>query len=70
MFARKGLKLSGYLANALPPWGKSVLGARATAQVRAEGELPYVVATPNELLAQILQREWPHEDVLSVLPKL
>jgi hypothetical protein len=68
--AYKDLQISGYLANALPPWGKGVLGASATGRVRADDELPYLVASTNELLARILAREWPHEDVLAALPKL
>jgi hypothetical protein len=63
------LELSGFLANAIEPWGKGLLGAEAQAKVLKQDELPYIVGSSNELLALVLKTEWPHEDVLDSFPR-
>jgi hypothetical protein len=63
------LELAGFLANAIEPWGKGLLGAEARAKVRKQDELPYIVSSSNELLALVLNKEWAHEDVLDSFPK-
>ena len=63
------LEISGFLANAIPPWGEALLGVHARARVRKQDELPYVVASSNDLLALVLSKEWLHEDVLDSFPK-
>jgi hypothetical protein len=62
------LELSGFLANAIEPWGKGLLGAEAQARVLKQDELPYIVGSSNELLARVLKTEWPHEEVLASFP--
>ena len=64
------LELSGFLANAIPPWGDGLLGAQAQARVRKQDELPYIVASSNELLSLVISKEWPHADMLDSFPKL
>jgi hypothetical protein len=59
------LELHGHLANALPGWG--ALGAPVRAVVRDPDHTPYVVSSSDEALAAVLEREWPHEEVLARL---
>lgn len=60
------LELDGYLANDLPGWGG--LGSPVRAVVRSPEHTPYVVASSDERLADVLRRTWPHGDALSRLP--
>ena len=60
------LAFEGRLANAIPPWG--LLAAQAQARVVDPDATPYVVASDDPALSQVLTTEWPHDDVLSVLP--
>lgn len=62
------LQIDGLLANAIPPWGKAMLGAQVTARVLARDELPYVVTSSNETVGRMLSQEWPAADVLVDLP--
>jgi hypothetical protein len=64
--AYRDLVLEGRLANALPVWG--LLAAPAEARVHDEDETPYVVGSPDPLLARVLSEAWPHEDVLAAVP--
>lgn len=57
----RDLVLDGYLANSIPPWGRAVLGAPATARVRSVDEIPHIEASPNGVLAEILTTDWDHE---------
>ena len=59
------LVLEGYLANAIPPWGDKVLGSPATAAVRDAAALPYVERSEDLILREVLENEWPHEDILA-----
>jgi hypothetical protein len=59
-------KLSGWLGNAVPPWG--LLAAPVSAIVRNPDETPYCDESAEPTLARILTDEWPHEEVLSALP--
>ncbi|MEO3854572.1 DUF2199 domain-containing protein [Acrocarpospora sp. B8E8] len=62
------LKLSGVLANAIPPWRDQVMAAPAAAVVRNREELPYITRSRHSVLSDVLRREWPHADVLSRVP--
>lgn len=59
------LELSGALANALP--GVDVLAAPVSVRVLDADETPYVVASPDTLLAKVLADEWPHDAVADLL---
>ncbi|MFD0360673.1 DUF2199 domain-containing protein [Nocardia sp. GCM10030253] len=59
--AYANLRVSGTLANIIQPW--DVLGTPVTAEVRDEGELPYI--TSHSPLAQ----EWGRDFVLSHIPR-
>lgn len=63
--AYSSLVLEGFLANAIPPWGDTVLGAPATATVRDPKLNPYVTSSPHPVLGEVLATEWPNEDVLA-----
>lgn len=54
-----GLRLTGYLANAINPWG--LLGAPVELAVRDTEQTPYCVSSPRQDLSDVLQIEWPHE---------
>lgn len=60
------LELNGYLANSLPGWG--CLGAPVRAIVTDPDHTPYIVGSTDETLTQVLEREWPHDEVLRSLP--
>ena len=57
------LRLDGGLANAIPPWGKVLLAAPATATVREQTLNPYISASDDALLAQVIGAQWPHAEI-------
>ena len=57
--------LDGYLANAIPPWGASVLGAPTTAAVEDPSQYPYVSSSSQSDLNALLANEWPHNEILA-----
>lgn len=62
------LRLSGYLANTLPPFPDLEIGAPVETEVKHLDELPYVSGSSNPLLTQILETDWDHATVLDPLP--
>ena len=56
--------LEGFLANKIPPWGASVLGAPTTAVVRDPSQNPYLSSSPQPDLNAVLSNEWPHNEIL------
>jgi hypothetical protein len=58
------LRISGQLANAIPPWG--ILGAPVDAVVRNVEHIPYCDESSDPLLQSVLHQEWPHDLVLDV----
>ena len=65
--AYKQLRLSGKLANALPPWGKNSFVKPLTAFVIDTESVPVAKESPDKLMRQIIQDEWPHDFVLQAL---
>ena len=59
------LKLTGYLANKIQPWG--LFAVPVNLAVLNVEQTPYCVSSPNEELNDVLTREWPH-DILASLP--
>lgn len=59
------LTLTGYVANAIPPWGEGTLHAPATARVRESEFLPCLDSSTTAVLQGVMSREWEHEPVLS-----
>lgn len=53
------LRVSGWLANAIPPWG--MLAAPVDAVVRNPHHTPYCDHSDDPTLNQILRDEWPHD---------
>lgn len=53
------LRLEGFLANALSPWG--LLGAPVVLEVKDIEQTPYCVSSHQQDLEDVLQREWPHK---------
>ena len=64
--AYRELVVDGWLANALPAWG--LLAAPVNAAVRDADQTPYVAASSDPRLEEVLTREWPHDQVLGALP--
>ncbi len=57
--------MSGWLANAVPPWG--MLAAPVDLAVRDPEHTPYCVDSPEPLLAKVLHDQWPHDEILAHL---
>jgi hypothetical protein len=64
----ESLVLEGRLANALPIFG--LLGSPARATVADSDTKPLITSSTEPGLADVLDREWPHEEVLNALPPL
>jgi len=60
------LTLSGFLANAIPPWG--LLGTPVRLAVKDPDATPYCVSSRDEHLGRVLTDSWEHNEVLSGLP--
>lgn len=50
-----GRRITGQLANAIPPWGDAVLGAECTAEVLVADHLPYITSSTNPTLRKALE---------------
>lgn len=61
----RDLRLSGWLANAIPPWG--LLAAPVATVVRDPDETPYCDRSDDPQLDRVLHDEWPHDLVLSAV---
>lgn len=55
-----------WLANAIPPFG--LLATPAVAAVRDPDATPYIETSSDITLQEVLTNEWPHEEILGVLP--
>lgn len=53
------LQLTGYLANAIEPWG--MLGTPVELAVKDPVQTPYCVSSQDPVLAEVLAKQWPHE---------
>jgi len=62
----KDLRLDGFLANSIQPWG--LLVAPVSLAVRDPQQTPYCVGSSDAQLVQVLSNQWPHEDILDSLP--
>ncbi|WP_213450264.1 DUF2199 domain-containing protein [Rhizomonospora bruguierae] len=61
------LRLTGRLANAVPPWG--MLAAPVEAVVRDTDQTPYCDASEDPQLDRVLRDEWPHDLVLAAVSR-
>lgn len=62
----KNLRLDGFLANSVKPWG--MLAAPVTLTVLDPDHTPYCTASPDPVLSRVLASEWPHDEVLGARP--
>ena len=53
-----GIKFEATLANAVPPWGESLLGSRCAAGPRVRDQLPYVESSSDFKLQSVLSTPW------------
>lgn len=60
-----GLKLTGYLANKIEPWG--LYKVPVNLAVANPDHTPYCLSSPNAELNDVLTKDWPH-DILASLP--
>jgi len=56
------LRVNGWLANPIPPWGMLATPVQAT--VRDPDHTPYCDNSTDPQLTDVLTNEWPHEVVL------
>lgn len=61
----RNLRINGWLANAIQPWG--LLAAPVEAGVRSVEETPYCERSSDPDLDRVLRAEWPHEQVFHAL---
>ncbi|WP_458106744.1 hypothetical protein M1D51_12575 [Arthrobacter sp. R3-55] len=47
------------MANSIAPWG--MLGTPAELAVKDTEQTPYCVGSPDPVLAEVLDRQWPHD---------
>ena len=57
------LTLSGWLANAIPPWG--LLGAAVRTEVRDVNQTPYCADSDDDTFAHVLTDTWDRVEILS-----
>ena len=65
--AYRNLKIAGWLANAVAPWG--MLGAPVRATVRDVQQTPYCTESSDETLKHVIVDEWEHDLVLAAIPQ-
>jgi hypothetical protein len=61
------MRFGAVLANSVPPWNDSILGAPCTAVVRDQEQLPYVDSSMHPQLATVLTTPWPREECEAVV---
>ncbi|WP_344363258.1 DUF2199 domain-containing protein [Arthrobacter humicola] len=61
------LKLTGYLANKIEPWG--LFAAPVNLAVLDPDHTPYCVSSPDHVLSDVLTKEWPHSVLASLPPR-
>jgi len=63
----QNLRLHGWLANSIKPWG--LLNSPVNLAVLDPDHTPYCVSSRNPTLSAVLEQEWPHQAVLGALPE-
>jgi hypothetical protein len=64
------IRFEATLANAVPPWSDSVLGAACIAAVRDQNQLPYVESSIQPQLAAVMATPWPRVDCEELLDQV
>jgi hypothetical protein len=63
----QNLRMAGWLANAVPPWG--LLTAPVQTVVRDPDHTPYCADSADPQLDRVLHDEWPHDLVLAAVDR-
>ncbi|MFB9416002.1 DUF2199 domain-containing protein [Dactylosporangium matsuzakiense] len=63
----QNLRMAGWLANAVQPWG--LLATPVQTVVRDPDETPYCDSSSNPQLNRVLHEEWPHDLVLAAVDR-
>ncbi len=58
------------LANSIPPWNESVLGAPCVAGVRDQNQLPYIESSTQPQLAAVMATPWPRAECEQLLDRV
>lgn len=64
------MSFEAVLANSVPPWNESILGARCVAGVRDQNQLPYIESSPQPQLAAVLATPWPRAECEEFLDRV
>ena len=64
------IRFEAKLANAVPPWNDSVLGASCIAAVRNQDQLPYIESSTQRQLAAVIATPWPRADCEELLDQV
>ena len=63
------VRFDATLANAVPPWDESVLGAPCVAGIRNQDQLPYIESSTNAHLAAVMATPWPRAELMAHGPQ-
>jgi len=64
------VRFNATLANAVPPWDESVLGAPCVAGIRNQDQLPYIESSTNAHLAAVMATPWPRAECEELLDRV
>ena len=64
------MRFEAVLANSVPPWNESILGAQCMAAVRVQNQLPYVESSTQPQLAEVLAMRWARADCEELLDRV
>jgi hypothetical protein len=64
------IRFGATLANGVPPWNDSVLGASCIAAVRDQNQLPYVESSTQPQLAAVMATPWRRVDCEELLDQV
>lgn len=64
------MRFEATLANSVPPWNDSILGAPCMAAVRDQDQLPYVQSSTQTRLAAVMSTPWPREECEALLDRV
>ena len=64
------MRFEALLANSVPPWNESILGAECIAAVRDENQLPYIESSTQLQLANVIASPWPRAECERLLDRV
>jgi len=64
------MRFEAVLANSVPPWNESILGAQCIAAVRDQNQLPYVESSTHPQLAEVMATPLPRAECEELLDRV